>query len=272
MSSLYYQNSRSEIVDFIKDIHLTDISELYSYSYSNLSDNNVIKKLYRGITDFKIKGDIYSQKYDSCQEKFDYDVIHNEKGRFYIGEYYMQCFITSMAPQDVYFKKFIHNHTLTVTTDTPYWIKETRFSFVKSLEIKTEGFTYPFEYPFTYGNATGTSSFTNDSIKDSNFKMIIYGPVSNPSVSVNGNIYTVNTEVLASEYLVIDSTNRKAYKVGMNGEKTNVFSKRGLDFDIFTKIPSGRNTIQWSGAFGFDLYIYDERSKPKWISSIQEMI
>ena len=102
--------------------------------------------------------------------------------------------------------------------------------------------------------------------------MIIYGPVSNPSVSINGNIYTVSTDILASEYLVIDSTSRKAYKVGISGEKTNVFSKRGLDFDIFTKIPSGRNTVQWSGAFGFDIYLYDERSKPRWISSVLKMI
>ena len=272
MSNIYYLNSRSERVDFVEDFPLFDIDDLFGNSFTNITNNNVITGFKTEIKNYTIEGDEPVLDIDIITDIFDYDIYNNVRGQFYIGQYFMFCNIIGSDLSNVNIHRKKLKNKLTVTTDTPYWIKETRFPFGINLEIKTEGFTYPFEYPFTYGYATGTSSFTNDSIKDSNFKMIIYGPVSNPSVSINGNIYTVSTDILASEYLVIDSTSRKAYKVGISGEKTNVFSKRGLDFDIFTEIPSGRNTVQWSGAFGFDIYLYDERSKPRWISSVLKMI
>lgn len=272
MSNIYYLNSRNERVDFVEDFPLLDIDNLFGSSFTNITNNNVIANFKQEIKNYTIEGDEPVLDIDDITDIFDYDIYNNVRGRLYIGQYFMFCNIIGSNLSNVNIHRRKLKNKLTVTTDTPYWIKETRFSFVKSMEAKTDGLTYPFEYPFTYGSATGTSSFVNDSIKNSNFKMIIYGPTSNPSVSINGKIYTVNTDILASEYLVIDSTSRKTYKVGISGEKTNVFSKRGLDFDIFTTIPSGRNTVQWSGAFGFDLYVYDERSRPKWISSIQEMI
>ena len=95
--------------------------------------------------------------------------------------------------------------------------------------------------------------------------MIVYGPVNNPSVTIGNHLYNVNCEVDSSEYLVIDSIEREIYIISNFGEKKNVFNKRNNESYIFQKINHGINSVIWSGGFGFDITVYDERSEPEWI-------
>lgn len=266
MSNIYYLNTRNESVDFVKDLPLLDINDLYQSGFDTISNNNMITGFSRGIKTVTIEGDIFTDSFDKISDIFDYDIYKNERGRFYIGEYFMYCNISVVKPSGVNLYKKKLTTDITITTDMPFWLKESKYSFVKSADSKEKGFTYPFKYPFTYGNSQGLDSITNDSLKSSDFMLYIYGPVSNPSISIGNNIYSVNTDVTSQEYLVIDSRRRETYKVNNIGDKENMFAYRSFEDSLFSKIQPGLNNVSWSASFGFDLYVYDERSKPKWIS------
>ena len=94
--------------------------------------------------------------------------------------------------------------------------------------------------------------------------MIIYGPVVSPQVTIGSNTYLVNITLETGEYLRIDSRSRTIVKVLKNGEEMNEYHCRSKGREFFQKIQPGRQMIQWTGKFNFDLTVYEERSEPKW--------
>ena len=60
---------------------------------------------------------------------------------------------------------------------------------------------------------------------------------------------------------------RKIIKVKADGSIVDIFSTRNTDSDIWQKIPARRSIVSWSGAFGFDIILFNERGTPSWILS-----
>ena len=99
-----------------------------------------------------------------------------------------------------------------------------------------------------------------------NFRLIIYGYASNPTLHIGGHEYSVNVEVDDGEYLTIDSVAKTIFLTRNNGEKVNCFNLRNKDSYIFEKIPAGDNAITSpNDQIYFDITLLDERSEPKWI-------
>ena len=93
---------------------------------------------------------------------------------------------------------------------------------------------------------------------------MIYGTVENPSVTIGANTYTVNAKVGAGETLLVDSLAKTITLVNAYGQKINCFDKRSRESYIFEPIPSGMNTVSWSGNFKFELTVIEKRSEPRW--------
>lgn len=49
-----------------------------------------------------------------------------------------------------------------------------------------------------------------------------------------------------------------------NGTTANLFDVRGYDYSVFKKIPSGLISVNWSGDFGIDLYVFLKRKEAAW--------
>ena len=78
-------------------------------------------------------------------------------------------------------------------------------------------------------------------------------------------MYQVDCEVGEGEYLTVDSTTKKIFVTKNDGTIVNCFNSRNKNSYIFEKIPSGNNAVTWSGEYGFDVILMEERSEPKWI-------
>lgn len=268
MSNIYYLNTRNERVDFIEDLPLLNFDDFYSNNFTVESDNNIITDFKTGIRNYTLNGDIPVLIMDDITDIFDYDVYNKSQGRFYIGDYYLLCNIIMMKPSNVNLHRKKLRISLTVTTDKPFWLKETKYSFIKG-DVSQIGLKYPFTYPFVYGGGSGMSEVVNDYIKPCDFKLIVYGSVSNPSVMIGNNAYTIYTDINSQERIEIDSRNRTAVKVNSVGERLSIFGLQDFRYEIYRKIDIGLNQVTWSGSFGFDLFLYEERSRPKWISFTQ---
>lgn len=127
------------------------------------------------------------------------------------------------------------------------------------------GMNYPHNYPHNYGMSVVAGEVRNESPVPSEFTIVVYGPATNPSVTIGGNRYQVDVSVPDGGYLVIDSLNMGTDSVRMvtqSGDVSNEFhravrgSGQGSGEYIFEPIQPGYSPVEWDGSFGFDLTVY----------------
>lgn len=129
---------------------------------------------------------------------------------------------------------------------------------------------FPYNYEHDYGIESHSDTITIKGSGDSPVSFIVYGPASNPSIEIGGNAYTVNTEVLSGEYLVIDGVNHTVSLIATDGSSENKFadavrsSGRGSGEYIFEELPPGSHSLNWDSSFGFDVTTYQVESVPTW--------
>lgn len=194
------------------------------------------------------------------------DVLANKHGKIKIGNYYLRCFITGSKKTEYLIHKSYMLTELTVTTDFPAWIKETKTSFGTQSGGTEEFLDFFYDFPFDFKNGLVNNEINNTDFVASNFIITIYGYISNPTLYIAGHEYTVNVDVEAGEYLTIDSVNKEIKLTKNDGTVVNCFNNRNRDSYIFEKIPSGVNEIMSpSQNITFDITLLEERSEPKWI-------
>lgn len=197
------------------------------------------------------------------------DVLALERGRIIVNGFYMPCFITksTKAQYSKTDKKMVVS--LEVTTDNPFWIRESTYSYtgtgISAYALEPEYLDYPHDFPFDFGVSGENELIDTGSFASANFKIIIYGSCVSPTLYIAGHEYSVDCEVGDGEYLTIDSAKKKIYLTQQDGTIVNKFADRNKESYIFERIPAGSNPVTWDGTFGFDVTIIDERSESKWI-------
>ena len=255
-------------------------NDLHDYEWKQVSEGDKISAFEKEITTKKLPlriiGADITEKNSILNKLFqlgEKDVLTMKYGRLVVGEYYLKCYLTGSSKKN-YLKKALRyaEDEITVTTDYPYWIKEIKYSYVVGDAPAPEGeiittkrnLDYNYDFPIDYLSNMGSRALYNSAIVDSNFKMIIYGAVTNPQIKINGHVYQVNVALIATEYVTIDSVSKTIVKHNYDGTETNVFNLRNKESYIFERIAAGVNMLIWDGTFRFDLILYDERSEPLW--------
>ena len=269
-----YVNSEGAEVILNKEPYKVLMSDLTDYDSVEVERNGKIACFTKEITERDLNIDIISNSKEATQELcnklnevFEKDIYNDVAGKIYINDYYMRCFIKS-CKKSKRGNGVIRSYEYTLITDYPFWIKETTYQYfpeppeaVKYTELE-EGIMFP-EFPFDFCTETGEEVLINPSFNDSNFIMTIYGFAENPQLNIAGHPYKVEATINEGEQLVINSLTHTVQKIGRLGEITNLYNARGKIYSVFKKIPPGTNTLQWSGGFGIDIILFDERSEPK---------
>lgn len=269
---LYYENSEGKIIDFMKAPYiLRDISELLNYDWSCKISGGRITGFIKEIAEIPIVinvlADTRKEYINACNELFsitETDILKNVKGRLYYEGQYVLCNLIGSKKKDWNMDVDFQLNYMRLVTDKPFWNAETPYTFHSYRISSSDNKRYPRKYPLRYANGMDNSFILNEHFADVNFKMIIYGPVINPQVSIGGTPYLVNIVLEDGEYLEIDTINRTVIKIMRNGERVSAFHNRAKGREFFVKIPPGRQNIVWTGKFDFDLILYEERSQPKW--------
>lgn len=196
----------------------------------------------------------------------EYDIVNNVQGQLWWGDYYLNCNIitANTEPSDVFTGA---EKTMGILAPYPFWIKPLKKSFYPDAGgNEGNGFlNYDYNYNYNYtAAASGSTQWAVDHYAPSEFQMIIYGPCVDPSININGWTYGFTDTLQANEYAIIDSQNNTIIKYRANGTTANLWNNRFTEQSVFEPIPSGILNVNWSGAFGFDITLYIERSEPKW--------
>lgn len=267
-------NSEGAEVILNKEPYKVLVSDLTDYDNVEIESNGKIAGFIKEITERKLNIDIISSSKETTQELcnklnevFEKDIYNNVAGKIYINDYYMRCFIKS-CKKSKRGNGVIRSYEYTLITDYPFWIKETTYQYlaeppeaVKYTDLEA-GIMFP-EFPFDFAPVRGEKILENPSFAESNFIMTIYGFAESPQVSIAGHPYRVETTIYEGERLIIDSKKGTVKKIGRLGEVVDCYNARQKDYSVFKKIPAGLNVFQWSGGFGIDITLFDERSEPK---------
>lgn len=274
LEKIKYVNHLNESFDFgCNGIYINE-NELHNFEWVITKKNNKIRSLDKGIQKSKLPVTIIckteSDGINARNRLFEIaekDTLAMNHGKIYVGDYYLRCFVTKSQKKDYLQNNRYMVATLTISTDYPFWIRETTNTFRKLGSGGSTGafLDYSFDYPYDYMAETASGTLNNTAVAESNFRMIIYGSCINPVVYINGHAYSVECTVGAGEYLTIDSVTKKIYLTGVDGTITNLFGKRNRESYIFQKIPPGNNSVTWEGDYGIDIILLEERSEPKWI-------
>lgn len=277
LDKITYINCKNEKVVFGENGIFITGGDLLDYEWSVEKENNKITRLKKGLKTksitVSIKGnDIEDgiEKRNRIFEVFEKDVLLKKHGKIVIGGYYLPCYIID-SQKSKYIKA--SNYLvikLKIIPEYPYWCHEETKSFLKGnqgmIDEDTEEYlSYPYGYPYKYPMPRNAGYIQNDHYAACDFKMIIYGPCTNPAIRINGHLYEVITTLYTGEYMVIDNRDNTVIRHMNDGRTENLFNWRNTDSSLFEKIPSGRCSVLWNvEAFGFDITLFQERSEPKW--------
>lgn len=268
-----YTNHLGEIVSFGTSPYFANQSDLRDYQWSY---DESITKFDRGTVTKALEVVIVgpeesaNKAKDALYEIIEKDVLAMKKGTFKIGDYEMKAFVYGSKKTDYLSNQRLLILNLEVVTDTPQWKTEKNFSFLVGNEndgtdngrdyMQTRGFPYGYSY-----NQTNIS-INNDSFYECGFRLIIYGEVTNPAITIGDKLYRVDMTVAKGEYLEIvsDGTTKTITLHKSGNVKEDCFAKRYKKQSVFAKIGTGINQVVWDNTFGFDLTLLEERSEPKW--------
>ena len=275
---VYYINHKNQKIDLGKSPYQMEVGDIFDFSYKYEGSNNKITRIYKDITTLSTNVTIDSKTEEEFHhfanlffEIIDADNIANQRGKLYIGEYYVECNVISS--NKTFWKETFRGmeNAVKILIPYPYWCSESTKTFLKG-NIKDKGdetdpyLYYPFSYPYQYSAPQDERFIQNDHYAACDFKMVIFGPCTNPAIMINGHLHEVRASIHDGERLEIDSRNHTVHRHMNDGRIENLFNLRNKESNLFEKIPNGRCNVLWNiEAFGFDLTLYKERSEPKWI-------
>lgn len=276
LEKITYYNHKGEVLYFGSGGLYANENDLRDFSDKYTIKNGKIIGFNRGITEKTIPVIIVSDTEEKAvelknkiSEFAEIDILALQPGKIELNGYYLKGYLYESKKSNYLIDQTYAEYKLKFVTDLPYWIKEITYQYlpenpetVKYTALETD-IMFP-EFPFDFAPVRGEKILENPSFTDSNFILTIYGFAESPQVSIAGHPYRVETTVYEGERLVIDSRKGTVKKIGRLGEVVDCYNARQKDYSVFKKIPAGLNVFQWSGGFGVDITLFDERSEPKW--------
>lgn len=271
----YYRNSRGEEINLMKYPYRLITADFFSYSWEEITYSSKIYGFQRKIFEKKLKFDVFCTESEFPARMNDFesivavDVLDNTPGKLYVNGEYLSCYIKGVDKEE--WEAGIYTVvTATVVSDRPFWIREVSEHFYKkdmSGADIGDFLDYPFDYPFNYTvTDIGSQDWHIDHVGSCPFTLIVYGPVTDPRILIDGHPYQIYTTLESNEYLILDSRDHTITKYLSNGTTASLYNNRRMEDSVFDPIGPGTVYVNWTGTFSFDITAYVERNEPLWIA------
>lgn len=158
---------------------------------------------------------------------------------------------------------------VTLLAERPAWTLAQTFSFVpdRSPAVSGTQLDHPYDLPTDYTPNPPVRMIDVEADGPCEWRLVVYGPASDPYVVVAGNRSQVTAEVPDGGILVADSRDWSIVVLDADGNESDAFAgrirgKEGSGEYMWERIAPGVSAVSWSNAFGFDLTVYAERDTP----------
>ncbi len=275
--SVYYRNNAGDEIHFDKppySIASTDIFD--SLCTLNavprpLSEGCRVIGKYRECDSRTLKINVFGQTQDEhnaainrLAEVIGRDLESLSAGKLYVNGQYLLCYINTSEKQISTNWSTCTSVTLMITPEYPYWCTERKFSYyVRDDSSKVGGMKYPRKYLGRY-TPEKSLNLVNSHYAPCPMIISIYGPAESPTLHIGDILCGLDVTLGEGEYAVINQMTREIYLCNVQGEIQNIFDKRNKSGDVFAFAPSGSSQLHFSGNFGIDIIIAEQRSEPLW--------
>lgn len=209
---------------------------------------------------------------DALREAADADMMARTPGMFVAqGEWHQRGYITASEPQSIHFGH-LRTKLSAVLLDGAWW-RLRGISLLPDSSIASNGLDYPYDFEYDYSPPTTGGAVDTGKLCACVPRLVFYGAVNNPQVTIAGNKYQVNVNVPAGARVEIDGRDKTVKLITGDGTTTDKFadalrgSGEGGGEYIFQPIPAGEHAVTWDGTFGVDVGWYDEVGEPPWNQS-----
>jgi hypothetical protein len=267
MLKLKYTNHYGEEIQFGENNLFINESDIHDYEWEYDVVNKKVVNFNNPTMKYTMEvfatGEERNNIANHLFEVINKDVLENEVGFITIGDYYLEGYFVAKANSKYSSGKII-KMTLNYVA-TKQWIKKTKYSFMPD-QTTTEGdLDYPHDFPHDLKGTQINKQIINDGYMPCDFEIVFFGEQETPTITINGHDYQVFTHINANEYLVVNSLDKKIYKVLNDGTRENVFNRRNKESYIFEKIAVGKATVIRDTDSRLDITLIEQRSEPKWI-------
>lgn len=197
------------------------------------------------------------------------DVEAEKPGRLYVGEWYITGYIVASRKDRYWYTGAAAEYEMEFVSARPLWTREHDYSY-RSISREGVCLVYPHGYPYDYAAPSSVGVLDSPSALPAPARITVFGPASNPRVTIGGNRYEVAAEVPDGGLLIIDGLERKITVRTKHGIEENAFHLRvgkqkiGCGTFAFEPVPPGRSTVSWDGSFGFDAKVFEQRDERRW--------
>ncbi|WP_277071015.1 hypothetical protein [Slackia exigua] len=207
---------------------------------------------------------------DRLRRLADRDLRERTPGTLVVGgEWSRTCYIVASEPSGIFAGH--HKERMTIALLGSGWRRERLHRFaIREHQASDGGYDYRHDWGLDYMRGPEPRFIDGGMLGESDFKLVVFGPVSNPSVTIGGNVYSLRCDVPAGGHVIVDSTDCTIVAVTRQGALSNAFKAgergggKGSGRYIFQPIPEGVLDVSASGEFGFDLVVYESESEPPW--------
>ena len=242
---------------------------LRAHKWSSSTSSRNVYGLALGIRDADFEVTATDSAADALRAACDADNASMSPGTICVDdEWNMRCYVVESSTRDAYSDHVLLSFKAMLID--PYWWKEQELYFPAGLD--ESGLNYEHNFEHNYGHSSGKAYVNVESLVGAQPRITFYGPVTNPYVTIGGNRYQVNQQVLSDYSLVLDAMGDtpSAILYDPYGNAESVFDKavrtggRGGGSYAFDPLPHGRLEVAWSGAFAFGLLWRERDTEPPW--------
>lgn len=273
-----YINSIGEEFVFNVDNNRINKSDVRDYEWNYIEQYEKIKLFTKDLSTRTIPVFFFNRsqymyhnelyyKAEDLYEIIDRDVRTLKQGKLYVGDYFVNCYVVGSSKAE-YDNGVIISENLIILSDWNWRKDITRlFGGSSAFQPTSQERDFPYDYRWDYVLGASQQRFVTDAIAPFDFKIAFQGPVENPTLVVQNQIYRVYTTVEEGEYLTVDSVEKTIIKTKQNGDTVNEFNYRDRENYIFEKMPvrNGSSLVIWQEGKLVTVTAYLERSEPKWI-------
>jgi hypothetical protein len=207
---------------------------------------------------------------ETIHDAWEHDIMLQRPGKLVWNDYSIECYFI----QSKTYPNNSNTRTLndcTIYCPYPFWTKETKYEIqATGADEIIDGLDFPFDLPCDLGVAGYRRVINFDTSIPLDFRMVIYGVITNPCIYINGHLYEVDITVPANSHLTISSIEKNDREKAVtltypSGRTSSVLYARNRESYIFEPIVgNGQIIVSTPQTMRFDLYLIEKRSEPKW--------
>lgn len=278
---IYYENNKGAIVRFdgvnlrVAENDLRNFTWSYSVTNKPSGFGSRVNRFSRAAQEKNIKLVVRGRSREECVTVLntlhavcEADIAAARPGRLFLDGQFLICYLGVNSEIDDWRGGYhFLEKTLSILAVYPFWYTEvTQQFFLGDIEPSPHGKRYNGRYPYQYGTGYANQTLYNTHYAATPVIITVYGPCQDPQIYIAGKLYGVEgVSVSEGEIVTLDQVERTITQTSAIGEVTNLFDYRIKTADPFAYVPSGDSSVQFSGEFGFDVKLMQQRSEPKWI-------